>query len=374
MLDRSLLLKELDQVARILFEDNSQSVTIALHAWQAIVADSLFAHKVKGWHAPLPVPSWDGQLDEAVSIAPLKKYHVISVDGSQIYPDRHHGVRCYLINVGAVTLHYTAIKPVEFYNVPYVFADTENEQNVELSTELVNGKRQELELSSGVQLADVLQKSLPDAAPMLLLFDGSLIFWHLEAKNNLFKELFFSRYIASLFDLYRKKIPCASYISAPKSRELVNLIKLHLCNGNVANQESYKEVERLVDTTIASFFIAQGERTGVFKNHASISEEYPEVVHPYFFYLHVGTEIGRVEIPAWIAHDVALTDQIASIIYDQCLKGRGYPVALAEAHEQAVVKGPDRDFFYHLIAKMSLERKRKMGFSQKMLKKLGSPV
>jgi NurA domain. len=177
-----------------------------------------------------------------------------------------------------------------------------------------------------------------------------------------------------LFDLYRKNIPFASYISAPKSRELVNLIKLYLCNGNVSNQESYKPVEYLVDTTIASFFIVDGQRTGVFRNHSPISEEYPDVVHPYFFYLHVGTEIGRVEIPAWIAQDSNLTDQVASIIYDQAIKGRGYPVAIAEAHEQAVVKGPDRDFFYHLIAKMSLERKRKMGYSQKMVKKLGMGI
>jgi hypothetical protein len=95
------------------------------------------------------------------------------------------------VNIGAATLHYSAPKPVEFNNVPYVFADTRDEQDVELSTELVNGKRQELELKSGVQLAHALKNNLLDQAPMLLLFDGSLIFWHLEAKNHIFKESFF---------------------------------------------------------------------------------------------------------------------------------------------------------------------------------------
>jgi hypothetical protein len=72
MLDRALLLKELDHVARILFEDNSQSVALAWQAWQAISQDSLFAQKVASWSSSLPVPSWQGDLDESCIVAPIK--------------------------------------------------------------------------------------------------------------------------------------------------------------------------------------------------------------------------------------------------------------------------------------------------------------
>ena len=68
---------------------------------------------------------------------------------------------------------------------------------------------------------------------------------------------------------------------------------------------------------------------------------------PHFFYMDVGAEIVRIEIPAWIARDEQKINTVAQIILNQSIKGRGYPVALAEAHEQAVVKGPDREFFYH---------------------------
>lgn len=76
-------------------------------------------------------------------------------------------------------------------------------------------------------------------------------------------------------------------------------------------------------------------------------------------------------MPAWIARDEQRVDMIARIVIDQSNKGRGYPVALAEAHEQAVVKGPDREFFYHLICKLGMEQRQRVRVSQKSLKKRG---
>ncbi|UCC16211.1 MAG: nuclease, partial [Dehalococcoidales bacterium] len=38
-----------------------------------------------------------------------------------------------------------------------------------------------------------------------------------------------------------------------------------------------------------------------------------------------------------------------SLILDQCRRGHGYPVALSEALEQAVVTGADRENFWQLV-------------------------
>ena len=206
---------------------------------------------------------------------------------------------------------------------------------------------------------------------MVLLFDGSLIFWHLEAKDLVFRDAYLSKYIVSLLQLHKQKISTASYISAPKSRELINLIKLHLSNFDHTNISSYQHIERLADGGLLTRILPLHHRSIIFKNNSSISQFYPDSVHPYFFYINVGFEIGRVEIPAWVAHDQALVNHVASVILDQSIKGGGYPVALAEAHEQAVVKGPDREFFYHLFMKMSLERKQRFGISYKLRKKKG---
>lgn len=361
MLDKSLLLQELNRISHELFIDDKPAYDLAQKVWKKICADPLFIHKVKQVDAPWPVPTWDDQLCKTIPVAvPEKNYTVVSVDGSQIYPDRHQGVSCYLINIGTVAFRYGTDNPVTLSSTPYVFTDGEEE--LQVSTQLVNGKRQELELRGGVEFVQ---------GGELLLFDGSLIFWHLEAQDPLLKQVFLPKYLASLFVLYQKRILTASYISAPRSRELVNLVRLELCDFDTNNTQAFSSIERLVDATIGSFFIPQNHRSIVFKNHSKIAQQYPDQVCPYFFYINVGNEIGRVEIPAWIALDDDATNQVASIILDQCIKGRGYPVAIAEAHEQAVVKGPDREFFYHVLTKMGIERERHTNLSQKVIKKRG---
>ena len=104
---------------------------------------------------------------------------------------------------------------------------------------------------------------------------------------------------------------------------------------------------------------------------SDICAEYPAHLQPHFFYLHVGSEIVRIEIPAWIAQSELYVNTISRIILDQCTKGNGYPVLIAEAHEQAVVKGPDRDFFYHVITKLGIERNQRLFASAKSVKKRG---
>ena len=41
---------------------------------------------------------------------------------------------------------------------------------------------------------------------------------------------------------------------------------------------------------------------------------------------------------------------VHSLVVEQCRLGPGYPVALKEAHEQAVVTGADRQYFVDLVA------------------------
>ncbi len=69
----------------------------------------------------------------------------------------------------------------------------------------------------------------------------------------------------------------------------------------------------------------------------------------HFFYLHAGWEIGRVEIPDWVANDPAQLDLVHRAIYDQAQLGRGYPVALQESHEAAVLGVADRRMIEDMI-------------------------
>jgi hypothetical protein len=89
----------------------------------------------------------------------------------------------------------------------------------------------------------------------------------------------------------------------------------------------------------------------------------------------VGTEIARVEVPAWVVEDPSLLEQSLSIMLAQVNKGYGYPVAIAEAHNQAVVRGGDRARFFALLEQQMLKTGlQNVGTSYKEARKRGSVV
>lgn len=375
MLDHAKLAHALHKIADQLFADFSREHAMIRQIWERIAADPTFAHKVRAVDAPWPVPTWDGQLDGALPIASQKKpYYALSVDGSQIYPDRHHNVSCYLINIGSIVVPYGVSAKVELASVPHVFHGQENAFVQMTPTDLVNAKRQEFELQAGLELAMRIKKQVPSDVPMVLLFDGSLIFWHLAVHEQTVQRTLLAQYFAIIEQLHKERVVCAWYISMPKSKELINLVRLSLCDFVPERKELYEITNRFVDSTIARFFLKPMQRSIIFKNNAAVSSQYPDTIRPHFFYLHVGDEIGRVEIPAWIAHDARLVDLVAQVVLDQCGKGQGYPVVLAEAHEQAVVKGPDRELFYHLIHKIGLQFNRRPILSKKSFKKRAASI
>jgi hypothetical protein len=102
---------------------------------------------------------------------------------------------------------------------------------------------------------------------------------------------------------------------------------------------------------------------------------YPEQERVYFCYVNVGTEIARVEFPAWVVQDSDLLDRSLGIMLAQVSKGYGYPVAIAEAHNQAVVRGGDRARFFALLEQQMLRSGlQKIGTSYKEARKRSSII
>lgn len=371
MLNRQKLSQKLYAIKNDLFLDVSSEKIIAKESWKRLVSDPFVLQKIQALDTPWIIPSWQGKLDYTVSIMPYTEpYCVVAIDGSQVYPDRHEGIGCYLINIGVAQLMYGMQLPVFFSSEPIIFTGFD-EENDESSHDIVNCKRQEYELKASLEAVSAARQLIGKKHALLLLCDGSLIFWHLESKGHYLRERFLYAYLHSLQQLYEYQVLNAGYISMPKSKELVNLIRVELCNFEMHNCHAYKQVQHIVDATIVPFFVQKHMRSNLFKSTASIVKYYPEHLAPYFFYLDVGSEIVRIEIPAWIADDEKLVNQVASLILDQTIKGYGYPVALAESHEQAVIKGPDREFFYLLLSKMSVDQKKSRIISCKSAKKRG---
>jgi hypothetical protein len=139
MLNHAKLMRALEQVAGTLFADQTHAYTIARQVWDLISKDPVFIYKIREVNSPWPLPTWQGRLNDAVAVDQTAlPYHVISVDGSQIYPDRHQGNSCFLINIGSVVLHYGAhAQPVHFTCEPHVFTELECEG---YAHDMVNGK------------------------------------------------------------------------------------------------------------------------------------------------------------------------------------------------------------------------------------------
>lgn len=290
---------------------------------------------------------------------PTDPYRVMAVDGSQIYPDRHQGTTCGLINIGSIDIQYTRpAAKVTLHTEPHILVPDGSSYD----TQTINCLRHayELEYAATYTFAEA-------TLPSCIFLDGSLIFWHLENKEEPVKQQFLNRYITSLETLYTHKVPTAWYISRPHTKELVQILRYV---QEMSDHTSCIALDHIIDMHIAKQMLEPGQRTTLFEHISLRTYYYPDHLRPYFWYQHVGTEIARVEIPAWIAHTADAVTQISMVVQDQALKGLGYPISLAEAHEQAVIKQADREFFYQFFHKINTGnpslsqknvRKNKMG-------------
>jgi hypothetical protein len=368
MLNRQKVMQELQQVVPHLFSTSTEERQQAQQVWQWLLDHPTEADALKCCNSSWPLPLWQESLSTAQVIATEKlSYAVTAVDGSQIYPDRHQGIGCYLLNIGAVTLTYNDHSSRALCeSSPSVFALQPEESWSDLSPEIINCQRGELELKSGLQASKMFKNN--NSQEHLFLCDGSLIFWHLDSKEAETKERFLENSLALLEQFYKERLLIAGFISLPQSKELVNIIRTAL-ERKIVPFETAVTFDYVVDADVLASFLPQHTRSALFAHCSGITARYPAYTRPYFMYLTTGEEIVRVEVPAWIAEDSKALTFTLQVILDQCIKGHGYPVALSEAHEQAVVKNTDREFFFHMLYKLSTEHKYPLRPSQKSLKK-----
>jgi hypothetical protein len=313
-------------------------------------------------------------LDRHYKPPPLPtEFTVIATDGSHIDVDRHRSTRCYLINIGAAVLHYGASPDAFLDSFPQLYFTDED-----LVIAPAKGREQPIEgvllgikrsVEEGKHLAR-LAKDLSSGSSTLALLDGSLILWGLEAYPEFVTEALldkgFIRHLDGIRKLNKgKKVAPASYISFPRSTDVVNALRVALCPYDPADCDRYcsnkardcDTVAGVQDRELFINLLGQGERSALFISQSSIVQKHYGVHQVYFFYLRVDDEIARVEIPRWVATDESLLNLTHALVLDQCRRGHGYPVALTEAHEQAVVTGADREQFWQLVESLMVEEK-----------------
>jgi hypothetical protein len=309
-----------------------------------------------------------------------EEFTVIATDGSHIDVDRHRSPRCYLINIGAVVLDYGNNPDARLDSFPQLYF---GEEDLVIAGEKGRGQLVEgplLGVKRGVEevkFLAALAKEVPKNGSTLALLDGSLILWNLEAFPEFVTEALLDKGLLPYLEEIRKlKIALASYISFPRSTDVVNALRVAICPYDVSDCDRYcpgkdKNCDKVAGVQDRELFInllGQGERSDLFVSPSKIMKRYGEH-RVYFFYLRVGDEIARVEIPRWVAKDEGLLNLAHSLVLDQCRRGLGYPAALSEAHEKAVVTTADREEFWRVVEALMAEEKMPTPTSAKSFSK-----
>jgi len=297
-----------------------------------------------------------------------EEFTVIATDGSHIDVDRHKSTRCYLINIGSAVIHYGTDPSASLDSFPCLYS---GDEDLVITPVGVRGREQPIEgVLLGIKrsvdechrLAE-LAAELPPGSSSLALLDGSLILWGLEAYPEFVTEALLDNGFLSYLDDIRKlnndkRLAIASYISFPRSTDVVNVLRVALCPHDPADCDRYcatnqkrdcDMVAGVQDRELFASILTQGERSAVFISQSSIVRKHYGVNQVYFFYLRLDDEVARVELPRWVAMDENLLNLVHTLVLDQCQRGQGYPVALSEAHEKAVVTAADRENFWQLV-------------------------
>jgi hypothetical protein len=298
-------------------------------------------------------------------------YALVATDGSQIDIERHGVAQCYVINIGRVFLRYgdqpaarLSSAPALYYRDEDLFL-TDGVRRIAVEGNYLGARR---DVEEGVALVGLADEFLllRGSTPAIALQDGTLVRWSLANAEQVVQDYFLKPYLAYLDAMRDRGIPVASYISRPRAPEVAGTVRLMFCpdvnleEGRGAKCSECSDVaagrtpscapcQGLTDAEILADALDEGQRGPLFASLSRINvERYgPHLVH--FFYLRVGRELARVELPRWVAEDRAVVDLVHTLIYDQCLKGQGYPVALSRAHEQAVVRAADRRAFLSIV-------------------------
>jgi hypothetical protein len=296
-------------------------------------------------------------LDARRPAAPVPSdYEVIASDGSTVEPDRHGPALYAMLNVGRVRIRYGSRPSASLDSEPALFF-REDELYVDLGGRRVLLRERWLDawrsIAEMAALADLAEASAEPGLTRIALADGLLLLWRADwAEGD--ADLLEQRFTAALDRIATTRLPLAAYVSRPTSHWIVDLLReTAACPAGtdrckLACGDQPCALARLGDAEIFDF-LEPGERTGLFEMTGPYADRFGEQHRAFFFYLQVGRELARVELPAWVAQEPAALALLQAGAWDQVERGLGYPVALARAHEQAVLSGYDRRVFQQLV-------------------------
>ena len=305
---------------------------------------------------PIEIPGRAIKVEKEIS-----DYTAIAADGSEVPINEDFFFPYYIINIGFIALKYG--KDHFFFadsNAKIYFEENELYEKVGNKSFLVRGEllSSKMLLEESKKLEELLKDFYTVEVPVLALFDGTLIQWEIKETSETYKNNFVKNFQRMILKALQLKAPLAGYISGTHSRDVMEMIRIFL---EMKGEDFDKKLLSIIkDADIFKIILRKGERSAIFRSNAPILNLYKAPI--YFFFLNVGSEVVRIEIPEFIAFDNDLLEKTCALILSQSNKGEGYPVVLKEAHEQAVIKSSERVFIEELF--IDFLRKKGIIFNQ----------
>jgi hypothetical protein len=299
---------------------------------------------------------------------------VIGVDGSQIMPSHHEVHACYLLNIGVAVISYNSSHKTVLESRPTLFHRQDDiyplvdRRRLHIDELYVSLERNILELQTLAELSVAHQAKGLD---VVALVDGSLIPWSVEKLSDRYKSSFLERMKDALEVFRAYRIPLIGYLSNSRAADVVNTLRVSICPYEQSdckrhcgdlNEEDFpcSRIWPLPDRLLYAKNLGDGQCSASFASAASVAKSFTYDHNICFAYMNVSSEVARLEFPRWLQATPDLFDFALSVVRAQVRKGMGYPVCLAEAHNQAVIRGADRDRFFQLMTNQMVE----LGFSR----------
>ena len=303
-------------------------------------------------------------------------WSAVSVDGSHIDVDRHLPLSCYLVNLGGCVITYGNQPGCTLFSEPalavregelYLRESGRPQAETAITGPLLGALRTVREVEKLAETVESLQRHLPTLA----VLDGTVAFWDLQHGSyprNVVRSFIDARLspaLEKLRDLAQRPggVTAAAYTSKPRTTEAVGAVRASLC-GTTATECTRRCSTRRSDLSncdraagfddreLFELVLEPGHRSPLYTSgrRSRAGELGNQWTH--FYYVNVGFEIARVEVPAWVADDPNLLGMGHAMLVRQGELGLGYPVVISEAHEQAVVTGHDRSEFQKVVLSM----------------------
>jgi hypothetical protein len=321
-------------------DDLRQKVRRLVHDYDPYLRCALPFQEPLDAHQPLP------QLPNQATL--------LAADGSQIAPDRHLEVNYCLINVGAIRMQLGAAQAPEVTIRSQLFYD----EALYTETGVITEARLALlrDLNERSRLADLAEGTAP---PVITVTDGPMELWGGreggESESEFRKSM--DAYREVLSRLRRMGAATAGYVDKPAANLVVRLLEVAmLAESQLPEIRRAFPLRGVIDAHLFRRILDAGERSAVFALQSGSAGDYRDELALHFFYLNVGRPghpwLARVEIPAWVAADARMLDDLHAVLVQQCrlMGGRAYPYLLHRAHEAAVVTLQEKEQVTAMIA------------------------